>query len=116
MSYSIFIHHNYIQFTVVPSRNMTLKAKADNLQNSSNKSLGQLCTPKRNSNPSRNSGTSCSNADSGVASQEEDEIETISKDLKISEVNSIKEKQSNDNKYQKIDTNNEQMTCMEPKR
>ena len=98
------------------SRDMTLKVKADNVQKSSHKSLGQLCTPKRNSNPSRNSGTSCSNADSGVASQEEDEIESSSKDLEISNVDNKKEKQHYNNQYQIIDTNNEPMTSKETKR
>ena len=100
----------------MPSRNVTSKAKADNLQTSSHKSPGQLCTPKRNSNPSRNSGTSCSNVDSGVASQEEDEIESSSKDLEASDVDNKKEKQPNDNQYQIIDTNNEPMTSKETKR
>ena len=71
---------------------------------------------ERISNPSRNSGTSCSNADSGVASQEEDEIESSSKDLEASDVDNKKEKQPNDNQYQIIDTNNEPMTSKETKR
>ena len=115
-SFFIKYHHNYIQFTEKPSRDTTLKAKADNLLNSSHKSLGQLCTPKRNSNPSRNSGTSCSNADSGVASQEEDEIESSSKDIEASAVDNKKEKEPYDNQYQIIDTNNEPMTSKETKR
>ena len=100
----------------LPRPKWTLKSKADNLQNSSNNSLVQLCTPKRNSNPSRNSGTSCSNADSGVASQEEDEIESSSKDLETSDVDNKKEKEPYDNQYQIIDTNNEPMTSKETKR
>ena len=47
-------------------------------QEKSHKTPGQLIPSKNGESSSRNSGTSCSNADSGVASQEEDDIESSS--------------------------------------
>ena len=95
---------------------MSLQGKYDISQEKSHKTPGQLSPYKNGESSSRNSGTSCSNADSGVASQEEDDIESSSKDFEISEEHNVKANQPSIYHYQRPDTNNVKQLSSEIKR
>ena len=55
------------------------------VQKLSSKKCGELILPKNDGDSNRNTDTSCSNADSGVASQEDDDNESTLKDIEAYE-------------------------------
>ena len=71
----------------------------------SSKKCGQLILPKNDGDSNRNTDTSCSNADSGVASQADDDNESTSKDIEAYEGKNSVVKTSFMNQSSKKDTN-----------
>ena len=84
---------------------MALQVNNVKIQKTSSEKSRQLILPKNDGDSNRNTDTSCSNADSGVASQADDDNESTSKDIEAYEGKNSVVKTSFMNQSSKKDTN-----------